>query len=374
VTSSRRRRVAIVAVWILPALVATLGLRLVPSRLNPDLGLLAILAAQLLIWLPWGLWSTLIAALGERFPFERGALLRSLAAHALLGVFVVFAQIAVIWSVTLTFGMNERRGLDSMVVIGIRQYGDLLLVIYGAVVGTFAGLRWQRQWQAAALQAAQLREDVARASLQALRAQLNPHFLFNALNAVVTLIGRDPSLARDMLVRLADLLRATLTAGEAQESTLNQELDLTRRYLEIEQLRFVDRLRVEWKVDPGLGDWLVPAFALQPLVENALRHGLARRRAPGVVEIVARRDGDVLELRVGNDGPDDDGAPPATRDGAGIALDNLRSRCARLYGDAATLELRPRADRGMDAILRLPRHAGGGVSGVAAAGTAPRHR
>lgn len=130
---------------------------------------------------------------------------------------------------------------------------------------------------------------------------------------------------------------------------------MTRRYLEIEQLRFADRLRVDWVVDDGIGDWRVPAFALQPLVENALRHGLARRRAPGTVEIVARRDGERLELRVGNDGPDDAGEAPATRGGAGIALDNLRARCARLYGDAATLELRPRADHGMDAILRLPR-------------------
>jgi hypothetical protein len=353
VTASRRLRIATVAVWVLPALVATLGLRLVPSRLNPDLGLLPILASQLLIWLPWGLWSAMIAALGERLPFERGGLLRSLAAHTALGVFVVLAQIAVIWSVSVSFGMNEVRGVESMLVIGIRQYGDLLFVIYGAVVGTFAGLRWHRRWQATALQAAQLREDVARASLQALRSQLNPHFLFNALNAVVTLIGRDPALARDVLVRLADLLRATLAAGEAQESSLEQELQLTRQYLEIEELRFADRLRVVWSVDEGLGAWAVPAFALQPLVENALRHGLARRRAPGVVEVVARRDGDLLELRVGNDGPDDDAEPPA-RGGAGIALANLRARCERLYGSRAALELRPRADRGMDAILRLP--------------------
>lgn len=356
---SRRLRIAIVAVWIVPALVATLGLRLVPSRLNPDLGLLAILASQLLIWLPWGVWSSLIAALGERLPFERGGLLRSLAAHAALGVFVVLAQIVVIWAVTLAFGMNEPRSLESTLVIGIRLYGDLLLVIYCAVVGTFAGLRWQRQWQAAALQAAQLREDVARASLQALRAQLNPHFLFNALNAVVTLIGRDPALARDMVVRLADLLRATLTAGEAQETSLDQELDLTRRYLEIEQLRFADRLRVEWVIEPGLGHWRVPAFALQPLVENALRHGLARRRAPGTVQIVARRDAAMLELRVGNDGPDDDvSLPPMAGEGAGIAIGNLRARCERLYGADASLELRPRADRGMDAILRLPQRTG----------------
>lgn len=352
---SRRMRIAIVAVWVLPALVATLGLRLVPSRLNPDLGLLPILGAQLLIWLPWGLWSALIAALGERLPFERGGLLRALAAHAALGVCVILAQIVVMWAVTASFGMNEVRGLESTIVIGIRLYGDLLLVIYCAVVGTFAGLRWQRQLQETALQAAQLREDVARASLQALRAQLNPHFLFNALNAVVTLIGRDPALARDMLVRLADLLRATLTAGEDQETTLSQELELTRRYLELEQLRFADRLRVEWTIDESLATWRVPAFALQPLVENALRHGLARRRAPGTVQIVARREADTLELRVGNDGPDDGAADAPTDAGAGIALSNLRARCARLYGADASLVLQPRSDRGMDAVLRLPR-------------------
>jgi hypothetical protein len=325
--------------WVLPATVATLGLRLVPSRLNPDLTLIEIFASQVLIWFPWAIWAHLIVAVAERAPLERGGIWKAIGAHALLA-----------------FGMNEPRGFESMWVIGIRQYGDLLMVVYWAVVGAHAGIRWHGRYQEEALTASRLREDVAQAHLQALRAQLNPHFLFNAMNAVVTLIGRDAAQAREMLVRIADLLRATLTAGDAQETTLARELELTARYLEIEQVRFADRLTVQWRVDPGLGEWRVPAFALQPLVENALRHGLSQRRAPGAVEISAREADGTLELRVGNDGPDgpiERGAAP--QNGAGIALKNLRARLERLYGADAALELAPRAAGGMDAIVRIPR-------------------
>ncbi len=348
-------RLLLLGFWLLPAAVATLGLRLVPSRLNPDLTLLEILAAQLLIWLPWALWSQLIVAVGERVPLERGTALRSLGAHALLSPIVIALQILVIWGATVRFGMNEPRELSSMLVIGIRQYGDLLMVVYWAVVGAHASIRWHERWQEQAVVAAQLREDVANASLQALRAQVNPHFLFNALNAVVTLIGRDPAQAREMLVRIAELLRATLTAGDAQETTLAQEVELTARYLEIEQVRFADRLRVEWEIDSQLSARKVPAFALQPLVENALRHAMGQRRGAGVVRIIARGEPAGLTLIVRDDGPD--GPAPehtATRPGAGVALKNLRARLERLYGSAASLTLKPRAEGGMDAVVFIP--------------------
>jgi hypothetical protein len=354
-TGRDRLRPALLLFWLLPAAVATLGLRLVPSRLNPELTLLEIILAQLLIWLPWGAWTLLIAAVQERVPFERGNAWRAIGVHLLLSPLVVMAQILVIWHIAVEFGMNEPRGLESRLFIGLRQYGDLLMVVYWAVVGTLAGLRWRDRWLEETVQAARLREDLAQANLQALRAQLNPHFLFNALNAVVTLIGRDQALARDTVVRLADLLRATLSAGDAQETTLAQELELTARYLEIEELRFADRLTVQWRIEPDLNSWRVPAFALQPLVENALKHGLARRRAPGIVEISARRDGDVLELIVRDDGADADASPVTRRDaGAGIALTNLRARLARLYGAEASLALRTRPEGGMDAVVRIP--------------------
>ena len=354
----QRPRSLLVGFWLLPAAVATLGLRLVPSRLNPDLTFVELLTAQLLMWLPWGLWSLVIVAVSERVPLERGRVVRALATHALLAPLVIAAQILVIATVSTRFGLSEPRGLASTLIIGIRIYGDMLLVVYAAVVGAHAGLRWHGRWQAEALAAAQLREDVAQANLQALRAQINPDFLFNAMNAVVTLIGRDPAAARDMLVRLSELLRATLTAGDAQETSLAQELELTGRYLEIEQVRFADRLRVEWEVEGGLAASRVPAFALQPLVENALRHGLAHRRTPGTVRISARADGGTLELVVRDDGPDGPTTPTMGTGGAGMALKNLRGRLARLYGDAASLTLRPRAEGGMDAVVRIPRRDG----------------
>lgn len=350
-----RTRLLLLGFWVLPAAVATLGLRLVPSRLNPDLTLVEILASQLLIWLAWGIWSSLIVWVGERVPLERGNILRAVAVHLPLSALVISAQILVIWNVAVAFGMNEPRGLDSMLLIGIRQYGDLLMVVYWAVVGTHAALRWHDRWQEESLRATQLREDLAQASLQALRAQINPHFLFNAMNSVVALIARDPALAREMLVRLSELLRATLSAGDAQETTLAQELELTARYLELEQVRFADRLTVEWTIAPDLGEWRVPAFALQPLVENALRHGLAHRTEPGVVGISARADDDALELRVRDDGPDARAVKRAESNGSGTALKNLRARLTRLYGGDASLTLQPRSEGGMEAIVRIPR-------------------
>ena len=319
----QRPRSLLVGFWLLPAAVATLGLRLVPSRLNPDLTFVELLTAQLLMWLPWGLWSLVIVAVSERVPLERGRVVRALATHALLAPLVIAAQILVIATVSTRFGLSEPRGLASTLIIGIRIYGDMLLVVYAAVVGAHAGLRWHGRWQAEALAAAQLREDVAQANLQALRAQINPHFLFNAMNAVVTLIGRDPAAARDMLVRLSELLRATLTAGDAQETSLAQELELTGRYLEIEQVRFADRLRVEVTADPTTLDLPVPRLLLQPLAENALRHGLAPRAAPGTLTVRATRDAGGLEVVVANDG-----VPLAPHRPDGVGLATTRERLA----------------------------------------------
>ena len=212
-------------------------------------------------------------------------------------------------------------------------------------------VRWYANWQAQRLIAARMGEDLAQAQLRALQAQLNPHFLFNALNSVVVLIGRDPPLAQRTVVRLADLLRATLRAGESQEIPLSQELEVTRRYLEIEQVRFADRLTVEWQVDEQL-EAAVPAFALQPLVENALLHGIAQRPGAGTLSIHAERDGGDVVLRVCDDGP---GPMAASRsNGAGVGLANLRARLERLYGDAASLRLHPRETGGAEAVLRVP--------------------
>ncbi|MBX9929817.1 MAG: histidine kinase [Gemmatimonadaceae bacterium] len=356
-TARWRSRALLLGFWVLPALVATLGFRVVPSRYNPTLSLWGIFLSQLLIWGAWGVWSLVIVAVSDRVPLERGRLLAAIAAHLPLSVVVIGAQIVVTAKVSAGFSLIARPPvplhLDSVLAIGLRSYGDLLIVVYVAVVGAHAAFRWHARWREETLRAERLNADLAHASLQALQAQLNPHFLFNALNAIVTLIGRDRDAAERTTVRLAELLRATLAAGAEHECTLAEEQGLTARYLEIESVRFADRLHVRWEIPAELRAAIVPTFALQPLVENAIRHGIAQRAGPGTIEIAAHAERDVLHLSVRDDGVGL-GAPPLG-EGAGIALANLRARLERLYGSAAALTLRPRSDGpGTEADVRLP--------------------
>ncbi len=340
-----RARLVLLAFWVVPALVATVGFQLVPSRLNPGLTVWQSLASQLLMWLAWGGWSLLIAAVGGRFPFQRGVMIRAFAAHLPLSVVVIAGQIVIVNAVGLAFGISERRGLDSVLLIGIRQFGDLFTVIFWAIVLVQVSFRWYAL-------TARLGQDLAVAQLRALQSQLNPHFLFNALNSVVTLIGKDPPMAQRTVVRLADLLRATLKAGETQEVTLQQELEVTTRYLEIEQVRFADRLTVEWNITE-LEPVLVPAFGLQPLVENAVLHGIGPRPGPGRLVITAESVGETMVLKVEDNGAGPGGKPGKV--GGGVGLANLRARLSRLYGDAAGLALVERSSGGTVATLTLPR-------------------
>lgn len=352
---SARTRWLLLAFWIAPALVATLGMALVPSRLRPDLGLVSVFGIQLALWFGWGLWSLLLAEVGRRFPFERGRILRALVVHVPLSAIVVVAQILIVSSIARAFGLAQPLSLASTLSVGLRGYGDLFTVIFWGIVVAHGALRWNAAYREQQRRTAQLDSDLAAAQLRALQAQLRPHFLFNALNSVVTMIDRDPAAAQRMVIQLADLLRATLRGGERQEISLHQEIELTRLYLAIEEVRFSDRLRVEWQIADGLtGD--VPALALQPLVENAIVHGIARRSEPGHVTIRIRRDDGALEIRVRDDGPgpqsSGEGRTPE-RDG-GVGLSNLRARLTRLYGAAASLELAPVASGGTEVTLRLP--------------------
>lgn len=341
--------------WLVPTTMGTLGFVLVPSRLNPTLSIGGLFVAQLLIWSLWSAITMLLWWVGDLLPWREGGRLRATFAYMVLGVVAVVAQIfwQSLWAVA--FGIGEKRGFESTLVIGLRSSGDYFVVIYCAVVVAQLAVRWYTQWQAERVAAARLGEDLAQAHLRALQAQLNPHFLFNALNSIVTLIGRDPALAQTLVVRLADLLRATLKTSETQEVPLAQELEVTRRYLDIEQVRFADRLRVTWP-DGEVPSALVPAFALQPLVENALLHGIARQSVPGEVAITTRispaASGDQLVLTVRDTGPGlRSGASPR---GTGTGLANLRARLSRLYGDGAVLALHERAEGGVEAVLRLP--------------------
>jgi LytS/YehU family sensor histidine kinase len=241
-------------------------------------------------------------------------------------------------------------------------------MILWAVVGVVHAVEFHRRAQEREAHAARLRAELVQARLDALAGQLRPHFLFNALHTVSSLMHRDVDAADAVLARLGDLLRRTLRRGEAHELPLGEELAMLDDYLAIAAERFRDRLTVDVRAEPGTGSALVPSFVLQPLVENALEHGIARRAGAGRVEVRAARVatplGDELRVTVADDGPgfaqgvaggngerDGDGGG-----GGGIGLTNTRRRLAALYGDRQRLVLTDRPGGGLVVTLDLPFH------------------
>jgi two-component system, LytTR family, sensor kinase len=225
------------------------------------------------------------------------------------------------------------------------------VVTFWAVVGVVFAADNYRLYRDRELRAARLEGALVGAQLQALQAQLQPHFLFNTLNAIASLIPESPEVAEEMVESLADLLRAALRDGRQREIPLEREMELLDQYLRIQELRFQDRLRVRRALPPELADALVPPLLLQPLVENAIRHGVAPRPGGGAVSVSVEGSGGQLVIVVEDDGP---GFTGAARDGAGLGLANVRARLERLYGDSSALVASNRPGGGASVTLRLP--------------------
>jgi hypothetical protein len=329
---------------------------------------------HLLSWLvgcyAWALLTPAILWLGRRFPIERRRSLRRIALHLLLSVAFSVLQVA------LESVASVRLGLFPAVMGTLRSAFTFLFVmaLHGGVLTYWAihGVQWgvtayrgyeQRSRDALALElrAAALSSQLAQARLGALKTQLQPHFLFNTLNAVMVLVRKGETReAEATLAHLADLLRALLEDGDAQEVPLRRELEYLRLYLAIEEVRFRDRLRVEIAVPPELLHLAVPQFALQPIVENAVRHGLFGSAAAGRIWIAAARWGDLLALRVEDDGP---GFAAGAADGIGLA--NTRARLAQLYGASGRVVTGARPGGGAHVLLVVPYRETGAADGVA---------
>lgn len=301
-------------------------------------------------WIMFGLLTAIPLALSDRFPLRRGQLARSLGAHV-LGAIVL----CLIWA---SLGVALRRWLGIGWGVPVRQeLNDWILIslpwsfiLYFAVLGTFHAFRYRQEARERELQASQLAAQLSDAQLRALRAQLQPHFLFNALNAITVLVrDQRSSAAERMLDQLSELLRQVLRTDRPHRITLREELQLLRQYLDIEQTRFSDRLRIEFSVDDVALDGLVPAFILQPLVENALRHGLGDKLEDALLEIGARRAGDQLVLTVRDNGR---GLPANWS--MGVGLRNTQDRLATMYGGGARLQLQTRAEGGTEAVVAIP--------------------
>ncbi len=224
---------------------------------------------------------------------------------------------------------------------------------YWVTIGVYYAYDYYRKYQERKVRAAALEHRLSEARLQALRTQLHPHFLFNTLHTASMLNEQDPEAASRVLTRLADLLRATLDEGASHEVPLATELSFVRRYLEIEKVRFGDRLSVKWDVPDELLDARVPTLLLQPLVENAVLHGVSRSPGSRRLEIGVRREKGTLVLEVVDDGP---GLPEdwTFECDAGVGLTNTRDRLDALHGGRANLAIGESATGGVRATVRLP--------------------
>ena len=226
------------------------------------------------------------------------------------------------------------------------------VAVYLCVVGIEHATRYFIDAREREVQVSRLSEQLSSARFAALQAQLNPHFLFNTLNTITVLVRDDDRQgAVSIIEHLSELLRRTLSRHQANEVTLGEELELVRQYVAIEQARFSDRLRPEFRISESLMSATMPSFALQHLVENAIRHGIAKDSDAGLLLVTATRSGDTLEITVINDGVSIDPSVPAP---SGHGIENTRERLRALYGDKASLEIAPRPEGGTIATLRVP--------------------
>ncbi len=255
----------------------------------------------------------------------------------------------------------------------VRSPFDLLsLFVYAGLVGLVQTVQLQRRSKERERRAEALEAQLTAARLSALQAQLNPHFLFNALNAISTLLVRDARAARDALASFSELLRLALRQSTQAEVTLGEDLEFLRRYVEIQQTRLGDRLRFEEVIAPETLGCLVPALLLQPLVENAIRHGIETSLRPGLVRVVGQPQAKRLKLIVEDNGTGLSGGRKGDGDGVGIGLKNLKARLETLYGPEHRLEFEPSPEGGVVVSVEIPlRRGAGGVHPTPLSATSP---
>lgn len=350
-TSRRLANILLVSSFGTLALVSSLQGYLARRSEGESTTLLTALLMGSASWAVWLLVAPAIVVCGRYFDFRSGRRLTSGLVHLLLlGSVFVCTAIPSIWLGYMLFAPERYPGMAKALgqLVNSNRL-TLAIFIYAVILGLDRAVRVWQQLQERELHGARLEAQATRARLAALGARLQPHFLFNTLHSVSALVDSDPARARTMLAQLGDLLRDVLDDGGDGEVSLAEEVALLGRYLDIEQTRFADRLRVTMDVAPDAAAVRVPRFLLQPLAENALRHGLAPRAAGGQLHIEARRTGARLRLRVWNDG-----LPIADAAGERVGMATTRERLSTRYGAAATLHLGAAAEGGVEAVVELP--------------------
>ena len=345
--------VAVVAFWTALAFISAVGRELdpripgVPSRI--------VSAAVTAAYVEYALWALLtipIWWLASRYSIEGGRRVGRVIFLLAVGFIVAMAMDSLLFHLRQSLMADperlRRRPLPPLVGLGFLD--DLM--VYFAVLGAGIARDYFLRYRARVEEMIRLQAQLTQARLDVLRSQLNPHFLFNTLNSVSAMVERDPRGARRMIARLSDLLRYTLEESTEQEVPLHRELDLLEEYIDLMQIRFQGKLNVVVDAGEGTRDAFLPNLILQPIVENAIKHGVSQAEGPGEIRIRSRQDGRRLVITVEDNGP-------GSADGSsslGVGLTNTNARLREMYGDSYAVTLRPRLPHGTEAEIVLPYH------------------
>jgi two-component system, LytTR family, sensor kinase len=324
---------------------------------HKDFDFVSALRLNLVQFYLWAILAPLLFRFSRRFPIEfRPLTIRNLLLH--FPVLISFAAVhqlihlAILWSIT----PRLRRQFPALIdcyraYFGFGFYLDL--IIASLIVIAVHALLYYQDFQASESAQSSLKTELARAQLRALKMQLHPHFLFNTLHSISSLVLEEPAKANSMIARLGDFLRLTLENSDQQLVTLKEETEFLRCYLDIEQVRFGDRLTVEFELEPQTLSAQVPHLILQPIVENAIQHAIAPRAARGHINIEAKRLDSLLRLEVSDSGPgiSSDGNSLGKK---GVGLSNVRTRLHQIYGSDFRFELMNAGEAGLTVVMEIP--------------------
>jgi two-component system, LytTR family, sensor kinase len=353
----RTRWILIVCAWTSVGLLFTIQEIVLAKVHGGHVNWVLVAAIELIYWNVWAAYTPFVIGLAKRFPLTGPKVGPHIAIHAIASL--LMAPLASVTEyflsgalLRLIFRLTDPGALRLLptltdVLLSMSVTG---LLTYWLVVGLYQSFHFYQAAMERQTRAAQLETQLSQAELENLKSQLHPHFLFNSLHTIGILMQEDVEAASHLLVILGDLLRMALERRD-NEITLQSELEFVDKYLEIEQTRFHDRLKVFTDVPPDLLGVYVPSLALQPLVENAIKHGISVDSTAGRLEIAAQRHKGTVCLRVRDDGP---GPAPGSLLRFGVGLTNVQSRLKQLYGDDASLELTSANERGCEAIITIP--------------------
>jgi two-component system LytT family sensor kinase len=355
----RTRWLAIIAAWAMLGVIYAGPIYLEVRAEKMGHSAWRVFSWGILTWLAWAPLTPAMIWLARKFSLIGATWKRSLMIH--VPVFLLLSAIHSAAATGITLGINPFDSMGSSPTAFWPRFLSRMqgsfgsdLLVYGAVIGICYALDYYRKYREREVLTSRLEAQLAQAQLDSLRMQLQPHFLFNTLNSIVGLVRDNKNqTAVSMLVGLSDLLRHALEHSARQEVELREELNFIKLYLNLQQMRFSDRLQIELDIDPATTKAMVPNLILQPLTENALRHGIGRSAASGLVGISSQIQGDYLRLTVYDNGA---GLPDnwQLNGSAGIGLANTAARLQQLYNDNYQFDIRNRDGAGVEVVIVIP--------------------